>query len=92
MLLTKQNNAIIEPTLAMHSLMNVQRKTEPVTVQNKLMVNSKYKRHRYNVLYNGSTRSITLLVINTTQTKAVVAKRKLTIRDIQRAERERLVN
>lgn len=29
----KQTNAVMEPTLAMHSLMNVQRKTEPVTVQ-----------------------------------------------------------
>ena len=33
MLLTNKTNAVMEPTLAMHSLMNVQRKTEPVTVQ-----------------------------------------------------------
>ncbi|ETJ36394.1 hypothetical protein Q604_UNBC09342G0001, partial [human gut metagenome] len=39
----------------------------------------------------GQEESTTPLVIaNTTQTKAVVAKQKLTIRDIQRAERERL--
>ena len=29
----KQTNTVMEPTLAMHSLMNVQRKTEPVIVQ-----------------------------------------------------------
>ena len=29
----KQTNTMMEPTLAMHSLINVQRKTEPVTVQ-----------------------------------------------------------
>ncbi|MDE8714959.1 hypothetical protein PZH35_11720, partial [Veillonella atypica] len=29
----KQTNTMMEPTLAMHSLINVQRKTEPVTIQ-----------------------------------------------------------
>ena len=82
----------MEPTLAMHSLMNVQRKTEPVTVQNKLMANSKCKRtqvQRTPVMVQQES-TTPLVIANTTQTKAVVAKQKLTIRDIQRAERERL--
>ena len=88
----KQTNAVMEPTLAMHSLMNVQRKTEPITVQKQ--VDGKQQVQTTQVQRTPvmvQEESITPLVIaNTTQTKAVVAKQKLTIRDIQRAERERL--
>ena len=88
----KQTNAVMEPTLAMHSLMNVQRKTEPVTVQKQ--VDGKQQLQTTQVVRTPvmvQQESTTPLVIaNTTQTKAVVAKQRLTIRDIQRAERERL--
>ena len=88
----KQTNPVMEPTLAMHSLMNVQRKTEPVTVQKQ--VDGKQQVQTTQVVRTPvmvQQESTTPLVIaNTTQTKAVVAKQRLTIRDIQRAERERL--
>ena len=88
----KQTNSVMEPTLAMHSLMNVQRKTEPVTVQKQ--VDGKQQLQTTQVVRTPvmvQQESTTPLVIaNTTQTKAVVAKQRLTIRDIQRAERERL--
>ena len=88
----KQTNSVMEPTLAMHSLMNVQRKTEPVTVQKQ--VDGKEQVQTTQVVRTPvmvQQESTTPLVIaNTTQTKAVVAKQRLTIRDIQRAERERL--
>ena len=82
----------MEPTLAMHSLMNVQRKTEPVTVQKqvdgKQQVQTTLVQRTPVMVQQESTTP--LVIANTTQTKAVVAKQKLTIRDIQRAERERL--
>jgi hypothetical protein len=88
----KQTNAVMEPTLAMHSLMNVQRKTEPVTVQKqvdgKQQVQTTQVQRTPVMVQEESTTP--LVIANTTQTKAVVAKQKLTIRDIQRAERERL--
>ena len=88
----KQTNAVMEPTLAMHSLMNVQRKTEPVTVQKqvdgKQQIQTTQVQRTPVVVQEQSTMPLT--VANTTSTKAVVAKQKLTIRDIQRAERERL--
>ena len=88
----KQTNSVMEPTLAMHSLMNVQRKTEPVTVQKQ--VDGKQQVQTTQVVRTPvmvQQESTTPLVIaNTTQTKAVVAKQRLTIRDIQRAEREQL--
>ena len=88
----KQTNAVMEPTLAMHSLMNVQRKTEPVTVQKEVdgkqqVQTTQVQRTPVMVQQESTT---PLVIANTTQTKAVVAKQKLTIRDIQRAERERL--
>ena len=88
----KQTNAVLEPTLAMHSLMNVQRKTEPVTVQKQVdgkqqVQTTQVQRTPVMVQQESTT---PLVIANTTQTKAVVAKQKLTIRDIQRAERERL--
>ena len=88
----KQTNAVMEPTLAMHSLMNVQRKTEPITVQKqvdgKQQVQTTQVQRTPVIVQQESTTP--LVIANTTQTKAVVAKQKLTIRDIQRAERERL--
>ena len=88
----KQTNAVMEPTLAMHSLINVQRKTEPVTVQKQVdgkqqVQTTQVQRTPVMVQQESTT---PLVIANTTQTKAVVAKQKLTIRDIQRAERERL--
>ena len=88
----KHTNAVMEPTLAMHSLMNVQRKTEPVTVQKQVdgkqqVQTTQVQRTPVMVQQESTT---PLVIDNTTQTKAVVAKQRLTIRDIQRAERERL--
>ena len=82
----------MEPTLAMHSLINVQRKTEPVTVEKpvdgKQQVQTTQVQRTPVVIQQESIAPLT--VSNTTVTKAVVAKQRLTIRDIQRAERERL--
>ena len=88
----KQTNTMMEPTLAMHSLINVQRKTEPVTVQKQVdgkqqMQTTQVQRTPIIVQEQSTT---PLAVANTTTTKSVIAKRTLTIRDIQRAERERL--
>ncbi len=88
----KQNNTVMEPTLAMHSLINVQRKTEPVTIQKevdgKQQIQTTQVQRTPIVIQEQSTTP--MAVANTTTTKAVVAKRTLTIRDLQRAERERL--
>ena len=88
----KQTNTMMEPTLAMHSLINVQRKTEPVIVQKqvdgKQQTQTTQVQRTPIVIQEQSTTP--LVVANTTTTKAVVAKRTLTIRDLQRAERERL--
>ena len=88
----KDTKTVMEPTLAMHSLINVQRKTEPVTVEKpvdgKQQVQTTQVQRTPVVIQQESIAPLT--VSNTTVTKAVVAKQKLTIRDIQRAERERL--
>ena len=88
----KDTKAVMEPTLAMHSLINVQRKTEPVTVEKpvdgKQQVQTTQVQRTPVVIQQESIAPLT--VSNTAVTKAVVAKQKLTIRDIQRAERERL--
>lgn len=91
-IVNKHTNAVMEPTLAMHSLVNVQRKTEPVTVQKQVdgkqqVQTTQVQRTPVMVQQESTT---PLVIANTTQTKAVVAKQRLTIRDIQRAERERL--
>ena len=91
-IVNKHTNAVMEPTLAMHSLMNVQRKTEPITVQKQVdgkqqVQTTQVQRTPVMVQQESTT---PLVIANTTQTKAVVAKQRLTIRDIQRAERERL--
>lgn len=91
-IVNKHTNAVMEPTLAMHSLMNVQRKTEPVTVQKQVdgkqqVQTTQVQRTPVMVQQESTT---PLVIANTTQTKAVMAKQRLTIRDIQRAERERL--
>ena len=88
----KQTNTMMEPTLAMHSLINVQRKTEPVTIQKQVdgkqqMQTTQVQRTPIIVQEQSTT---PLVVANTTTTKSVIAKRTLTIRDIQRAEHERL--
>ena len=88
----KDTKAVMEPTLAMHSLINVQRKTEPVTVEKpvdgKQQVQTTQVQRTPVVIQQESIAPLT--VSNTTATKSVVAKQRLTIRDIQRAERERL--
>ena len=90
--INKDTKAVMEPTLAMHSLINVQRKTEPVTVEKpvdgKQQVQTTQVQRTPVVIQQESIAPLT--VSNTTVTKAVVAKQRLTIRDIQRAERERL--
>ena len=88
----KDTKTVMEPTLAMHSLINVQRKTEPITVEKpvdgKQQVQTTQVQRTPVVIQQESIAPLT--VSNTTVTKAVVAKQRLTIRDIQRAERERL--
>ena len=88
----KQTNTMMEPTLAMHSLINVQRKTEPITIQKQ--VDGKQQTQTTQVqrtpIIVQEQSTTPLAVANTTTTKSVIAKRTLTIRDIQRAERERL--
>ncbi|MBS7041564.1 subtype B tannase [Veillonella sp.] len=88
----KDTKTVMEPTLAMHSLINVQRKTEPVTVEKpvdgKQQVQTTQVQRTPVVIQQESIAPLT--ISNTTVTKAVVAKQRLTIRDIQRAERERL--
>ena len=88
----KETKTVMEPTLAMHSLINVQRKTEPVVVEKqvdgKQQIQTTHVQRTPVVVQEQSTTP--LVVANTTTTKSVVAKRNLTIRDIQRAERERL--
>ena len=88
----KDTKAVMEPTLAMHSLINVQRKTEPVTVEKpvdgKQQVQTTQVQRTPVVIQQESIAPLT--VSNTTVTKAVVAKQRLTIRDIQRAEQERI--
>ena len=88
----KETKTVMEPTLAMHSLINVQRKTEPVVVEKqvdgKQQIQTTQVQRIPVVVQEQSTTP--LVVANTTTTKSVVAKRNLTIRDIQRAERERL--
>ena len=88
----KETKTVMEPTLAMHSLINVQRKTEPVVVEKqvdgKQQIQTTQVQRTPVVVQEQSTTP--LVVANTTTTKSVVAKRNLTIRDIQRAERERL--
>ena len=88
----KEIKTVMEPTLAMHSLINVQRKTEPVVVEKqvdgKQQIQTTQVQRTPVVVQEQSTTP--LVVANTTTTKSVVAKRNLTIRDIQRAERERL--
>ena len=88
----KDTKTVMEPTLAMHSLINVQRKTEPITVEKpvdgKQQVQTTQVERTPVVIQQESIAPLT--VSNTTVTKAVVAKQRLTIRDIQRAERERL--
>ena len=91
-IVNKDTKAVMEPTLAMHSLINVQRKTEPVTVEKpvdgKQQLQTTQVQRTPVVIQQESIAPLT--VSNTTVTKAVVAKQRLTIRDIQRAERERL--
>ena len=88
----KETKTVMEPTLAMHSLINVQRKTEPVLVEKqvdgKQQIQTTQVQRTPVVVQEQSTTP--LVVANTTTTKSVVAKQNLTIRDIQRAERERL--
>ena len=88
----KETKTVMEPTLAMHSLINVQRKTEPVLVEKQVDGKQQIQTTRVQrtpvVVQEQSTTP--LVVANTTTTKSVVAKQNLTIRDIQRAERERL--
>ncbi|MDU2577136.1 MAG: hypothetical protein E7C91_06450 [Veillonella sp.] len=62
----------MEPTLAMHSLMNVQRKTEPVTVQKQVdgkqqVQTTQVQRTPVMVQQESTT---PLVIANTTQTKA----------------------
>lgn len=88
----KNTHTVMEPTLAMHSLMNVQRQTEQSVVEKQ--VDGKPELHKTQIqrapVVQQEPSTAPLSIARTTTTKSVVAKQKLTIRDIQRAERERL--
>ena len=88
----KNTHTVIEPTLAMHSLMNVQRQTEQSVVEKQ--VDGKPELQKTQIqrapVVQQEPSTAPLPIARTTTTKSVVAKQKLTIRDIQRAERERL--
>ena len=88
----KNTHTVMEPTLAMHSLMNVQRQTEQSVVEKQ--VDGKRELQKTQIqrapVVQQEPSTAPLPIARTTTTKSVVAKQKLTIRDIQRAERERL--
>ena len=88
----KNTHTVMEPTLAMHSLMNVQRQTEQSVVEKQ--VDGKPELQKTQIqrapVVQQEPSTAPLPIARTTTTKSVVAKQKLTIRDIQRAERERL--
>ena len=87
----KQTKTVMEPTLAMHSLINVQHPQTTQNVQNQTTEsNSKPVYMQPKPLIQEEQSTTPQMLPTTTVSKSVVAKRTLTIRDIQRTERERL--
>ena len=87
----KQTKTIMEPTLVMHSLINVQHPQATQNLQNQTIEsNSKPVYMQPKPLIQEEQSTTPQMLPTTTVSKSVVAKRTLTIRDIQRTERERL--
>ena len=87
----KQTKTIMEPTLVMHSLINVQHPQATQNLQNQTTEsNSKPVYIQPKPLIQEEQSTTPQMLPTTTVSKSVVAKRTLTIRDIQRTERERL--
>ena len=87
----KQTKTIMEPTLVMHSLINVQHPQATQNLQNQTIEsNSKPVYIQPKPLIQEEQSTTPQMLPTTTVSKSVVAKRTLTIRDIQRTERERL--
>ena len=88
----KQTKTVMEPTLVMHSLINVQHPQATQNLQNQTTEsNSKPVYIQPKPLIQEEQSTTPQMLPTTTVSKSVVAKRTLTIRDIQRTERERLV-
>ena len=87
----KQTKTVMEPTLVMHSLINVQHPQATQNLQNQTTEsNSKPVYIQPKPLIQEEQSTTPQMLPTTTVSKSVVAKRTLTIRDIQRTERERL--
>lgn len=87
----KQTKTVMEPTLVMHSLINVQHPQATQNLQNQTIEsNSKPVYIQPKPLIQEEQSTTPQILPTTTISKSVVAKRTLTIRDIQRTERERL--
>ena len=87
----KQTKTVMEPTLVMHSLINVQHPQATQNLQNQTAEsNSKPVYIQPKPLIQEEQSTTPQMLPTTTVSKSVVAKRTLTIRDIQRTERERL--
>lgn len=87
----KQTKTVMEPTLVMHSLINVQHPQGTQNLQNQTTEsNSKPVYIQPKPLIQEEQSTTPQMLPTTTVSKSVVAKRTLTIRDIQRTERERL--
>ena len=87
----KQTKTVMEPTLVMHSLINVQYPQATQNLQNQTTEsNSKPVYIQPKPLIQEEQSTTPQMLPTTTVSKSVVAKRTLTIRDIQRTERERL--
>ena len=87
----KQTKTVMEPTLVMHSLINVQHPQATQNLQNQTIEsNSKPVYIQPKPLIQEEQSTTPQMLPTTTVSKSVVAKRTLTIRDIQRTERERL--
>ena len=87
----KQTKTVMEPTLVMHSLINVQHPQATQNLQNQTTEsNSKPVYIQPKPLIQEEQSTTPQMLPTTTVSKSVIAKRTLTIRDIQRTERERL--
>ena len=87
----KQTKTIMEPTLVMHSLINVQHPQATQNLQNQTTESNRKPVYiQPKPLIQDEQSTTPQMLPTTTVSKSVVAKRTLTIRDIQRTERERL--
>ena len=87
----KQTKTVMEPTLVMHSLINIQHPQATQNLQNQTTESNRKPVYiQPKPLIQEEQSTTPQMLPTTTVSKSVVAKRTLTIRDIQRTERERL--